>query len=143
MAFAYGFGYGPGIGFGLGFLNLIGTILFFVFVFWALKFVFRGARASGMRGWAGPGSWSGHKGRAPWSPRESTDEAMDAARERLAQGEMTPEEFASVQQGLRHSRPQEGAPPGADGALEIARMRLARGEITLEEFEVVRKTLAG
>ena len=152
---AYAFGVGAGAGFGLGFLNLLGTILFFLFMFWAFKMLFRGFRYGGPRGgawghkgWGGP-PWSRHGyGRhGPHAEAESQDEAMTTARERFAQGEIDADEFAAIRQGLAVARPAESADGSGsyrfDNALALARMRLARSEITPEEFETVRKTLSG
>jgi uncharacterized membrane protein len=148
----HAFGVGAGVGFGLGFLNFIGTILFFVFMFWVFKMLFRGFRYGGPRGgpWSGR-DWSG----PPWSrshhgshgDNRSDDEAVTTARERFAGGEIDADEFTAIQQGLTVSRvadPADGyRPHPIDRALALARMRLARSEITPEEFETVRKTLSG
>jgi uncharacterized membrane protein len=132
MAFAHGMGFG----FGLGFLNFLGTVLFFVLLVWALKLFFRGER-----GWTPPGRYR------RWERGEG-DEAMKAARERLAQGEISANEFEAIKKGLRSDAPQEGPPFEAwfkrrDGALDSVRLRLARGEITIDEFEAVKRALQG
>ena len=149
MALAYGFG-AAHVGFGLGFLNFLGTVLFFILLFMLFKTLFRGWRYAGSKGWrggTGPWGWSrhgwhGHKDRPA---RAEEDEAMNTARERLAQGEITPEEFEALKQGLRSGRPENGDGYGGyqrfDRAIDLARMRFARGEISAEEFEAVRKTL--
>lgn len=145
---AYAFGYPMHAGFGLGFLNLLGTILFIVFLIWAFKGLSRGFRYGGRGGGWSPRSWGG----PPWSryghgshdERGDGDEAMTTARERFAQGEIDPDDFAAIRQALTGSRPSDGdgyRPRRFDPALALARMRLARSEITPEEFETVRKTL--
>jgi uncharacterized membrane protein len=159
MALAGGF-YGHGLGFGLGFLNFIGTILFFIFIFMLIKFFIRGSRYAGHRPWHGRGDWSkddwgrrgppwmreefwqGRKeGSRPWSwYSEAGDEAMSVARERLAQGEITPEQFEAVKGGLKVDM-ADSSSGRFDKALHLARLRFAKGEITLEEFEAVKKTL--
>jgi uncharacterized membrane protein len=132
MAFAHGIGFG----FGLGFLNFLGTVLFFILLVWALKLFFRGER-----GWSPPGRCR------RWEHGEG-DEAMKAARERLARGGITADEFEAIKKGLGSDAPQESPPFEAwfrrrDGALNIARLRLARGEITPDEFEAVKRALQG
>lgn len=157
-----------GFGFGLGFLNFVGTILFFIFIFMLVKFFVKGARYAGYRNWQGRGDWNrGDWGKRGWSPRgnwknkapwmnekfwmddkegahshsDSDDEAMNVARERLAQGEITPEQFETVKQGLKVD--MSDSPLGRhDRAVHLARLRFAKGEITLEEFEAVKKALA-
>jgi uncharacterized membrane protein len=128
--------HGMGLGFGLGFLNFLGTVLFFILLIWALKLFFRGER-----GWS-------PRGRYRHWERGEGDEAIMAARERLAHGEITADEFEAIKGGLRSNAPQEDHPSEAwfrrrDGALGIARLRLARGEITLDEFEALRRALQG
>ncbi len=145
-----------GMGFGLGFLNLLGTILFWVAVFWAVKFFIRGGFRGGYRGrlpkWRG--EWSGGRnGGRPWENR--SDEAEKVMRERLAKGEISEDEYAKLKSHLGNSddegngahngpsRP-EGGPLGwlrGDGALELARMRFAKGEIGADEFETIRRVL--
>ncbi len=142
---------GAGFGFGLGFLNFIGTILFLVFLFWAFKAIFRGFRYAGGRGsgWSGRGPWGWHKHH---HGGHDSDEAMSAARERLAQGDIDPEEYEAIKQGLAADRPSDSSDSSGyrgygyrrtDSALALARMRFAKGEISAEEFEAVRKTLNG
>lgn len=132
MAFAYG-GHAA---FGLGFLNLLGTILFFVFLVFAFKMFFRGMRYSGAKNGFGSWNWQGPSN----GHRHHEDEAMKVARERLAQSEISPEEFETLKSGLRASAPQE---PGyrRDSALATARMRFAQGELSQEEFDAVKKAL--
>ncbi|MEX2541027.1 MAG: SHOCT domain-containing protein [Trueperaceae bacterium] len=131
---AYAFGFGHGMGFGFGFLNFIGTILFIVLLFWAIKFVFRG----------GPWRYRGWDHRA-----QADDDAVRTARERLARGEIGAEEYETLRQGLKQdSQRGSGAPvrswfEGRDSALELARMRFAEGEISREEFETIKKGLTG
>jgi uncharacterized membrane protein len=144
-----------GAGFGLGFLNLIGTVLFFAFIVMAIKFFVKGGRYAGYRNHNGP--W--HRG-APWmhgseglgkdgatkdgfrrwQGEVSEDEAMSVARERLASGQINPEQFEAVKQGLKVD--MSDSPLGRhDKAVHLARLRFAKGEITAEEFEAVKKTL--
>jgi putative membrane protein len=148
------------MGFGLGFLNFIGTILFFVLLFALLRMFLRGWKYSGMghgpgsRGWGGPWmargmgrgwgrhGWGGMMG--GWNGR---DDALEAARERLAKSEITPEQFETIQKGLETRRQRDDEQPwrgwmgGKDDALETARLRFARGEISAEEFEMIKKAL--
>ncbi len=138
MAFAYGMGHGIGFGFGLGFLNLIGTVLFFVFLFWAFKSLARGWRYGGRRG-------RGRRYGRPWESGE--DDAVKLAKERFARGEISAEEFERIKAGLGGEDAHASEPPfkwfrDSDDALEIARKRLAKGELTLEEFETVKRALS-
>ena len=139
----YGMAHGMhGFGFGLGFLNLIGTVLFFFFLFWVAKFVIRGIRYSG--GGRGPRGGYGRGFRRRFERSfernfDGPDDALQTARDRLARSEITPEEFETIKQGL-------GTPPSQsfwdnDDALSTARQRFAQGDITLEEFEAVKKAL--
>ncbi len=143
-----------GMGFGLGFLNLIGTILFWVAIFWTVRFFIRGGFRGDYRsrlpkwrrGWQGGGrSWDRHG--------NPDDEAEKVMRERLAKGEISEDEYAKLKSHLGNgaengntngsSRP-EGGPLGwlrGDGALELARMRFAKGEIGADEFETIRRVL--
>ena len=159
-----------GMGFGLGFLNLIGTVLFWVALIWAVRFFVRGGFRGGRfsRGryakWRGEmmrGGYSrgnrGHGGGRPW---ETQDEADKLIRERLAKGEIGEDEYARLKAQLggdnsgtngnsgnasnEHERP-EGGPLSwlrGDNALETARLRLAKGDITPDEFETIRRVLA-
>jgi putative membrane protein len=149
-----------GFGFGLGFLNFIGTILFFVALFALIRFFIKGARYAGYRNWQGRGDWGrndwkpgGWKNKAPWmsekfwaddkggSRPDVDDEAMSVARERVAQGEITPEQFETIKQGLKVD--MSDSPLGRhDKAVHLARLRFAKGEISLEEFEAVKKVLS-
>ena len=154
-----------GIGFGLGFLNLIGTVLFWVALIWVVRFFVRGGfRNGGMRKlgrgryakWYGDmkrGDW--HKGSRPWEP----DEADKLLRERLAKGEVTEDEYTRLKDKLSENGENGGANGssnangsrsegkplgwlGGDNALEVARLRLAKGEITPDEYETIRRVLA-
>ena len=155
------YGHMGGMGFGLGFLNFIGTILFCVAVFWALRFFFRGGLHRYRHG--NPGKWRDLRGRygglRPWEGR--TDGAEQTLRERLAKGEINQDEFNSLKTQLSGNggnngggganggnggspRP-EGGPLGwlrGDDALGVARLRLARGEINADEFETLRRVLS-
>ncbi len=157
-----------GMGFGLGFLNLIGTVLFWVALIWTIRFFVRGGFKNGgfrghrgryakwrgemMRGGYGRGDWG--RGRPP-----EQDEADKLLRERLAKGEVTEDEYAQLKAKLSegasngnanggpngHSARPEGGPLSwlrGDNALETARLRLAQGEITPDEFETIRRVLA-
>jgi len=135
MAQAMGHGM-HGFGFGLGFLNLIGTLLFFFFLFWVAKFVIRGVRYSS--GGRGPWSWRGRS----FHKHHGTDDALQTARDRLARSDITPEEFETIKQGLG-TQPAQESFWGGDDALSTARQRFAQGELTLEEFEAVKKALQG
>lgn len=171
MVLAGGFHGMHGLGFGLGFLNFIGTILFFFFIFMVIKFFIRGSRYAGHRGWHGRGDWSksdwkrgdgntgGWNRGAPWMREEfwqqrkegfrpggrdwnsdSDDEAMSVARERLAQGEINPEQFETIKGGLKVDM-SDSSGGRFDKAVHLARLRFAKGEITSDEFEAVKKTL--
>ncbi len=159
------YGMAPMMGFGFGFLNFIGTILFFVFLFGLLRMFFRGWRHAGMgrggmggNGWGGPWmargmgqgwgrhGWGGMMG--GWNGR---DDALETARERLARSEITPEQFETIKKGLETRRQREenqsweqpwrGLMGGKDDALETARLRFAKGEISAEEFEMIKRAL--
>jgi putative membrane protein len=119
----------------LGFLNLLGMILFFVFLVWGFKMFFRGLRYSNGAGWM--------SGSCGPRYRVQHDEAVETARQRLAQGDIDAEEFEAIKSGLKTESTwvQGWAPWGRDRAIEVARMRFAKGEITFEEFEAVKKTL--
>lgn len=144
MAFAYGFGHGAGFGFGLAFLNLVGTILFIALVVFVVRSIVRGGWRNGRGPWhggtdwgagwhGGPGRrWAGHDGPA-------IDEAMQTARERLAGGEIGPQEFETLKRGLGTGSAEEQ--PRRDSAVNRARVRFAKGELSLEEFEAVKKAL--
>jgi uncharacterized membrane protein len=149
MAFAYGVG--AHVGFGLGFLNFLGTILFFLFLFMLVKMIFRGMRHGGprggwsSRGWGGP-RWSRHDHGPSGDRSGHDDEAMTTARERFAEGDLDADAFAGIKQALASDRPSADdgyGPHRHDRALSLARMRLARGEITPEEYDTVRKALNG
>ena len=132
MALAYG---GHAM-IGLGFLNLLGTLLFFGFLVFAFKMFFRGMKVSRANGGPGPWNWQGPS--HSHNPRE--DEAMKVAKERLAQSEISPEEYETVKRGLRASTPQQEG-YRQDSALATARMRFAQGELSQEEFDAVMKAL--
>ncbi len=119
-------------GFGLGFLNFLGTILFFVAVFWAVKFFLLGGYRSRR--------WRGYRGGRRWEGAEG--EAESEARERLARGEIGEDEFNRLKSTFKRGFRGEGW-FGGDRALEHARMRLAQGELSVEEFETIRKALGG
>lgn len=150
------YGHMGGMGFGLGFLNFLGTILFFVAVFWALRFFFRGGMHKYRHG--NPGKWREWRGRyggpRPWEGR--SDGAEQTLRDRLARGEIKEDEYNRLKTQLGGNggngnggpngggpRP-DGGPLGwlrGDDALEVARLRLAKGEISADEFETLRRVL--
>lgn len=144
MAFAYGM---HGMAFGLGFLNFIGTILFFIFVFMAVKFVIRGLRYSyghngdSQRSWGSP--WK-HQHRDHHRAYGQQDEALKVARERFASGEIDEDSYQKIKDGLRVEVSEDGHWKRSkhDSALELARLRFARGELSPEEFEAVKKALS-
>jgi uncharacterized membrane protein len=137
-----------GMGFGLGFLNFVGTILFFVALFWAIKFLARGG-FKGYKHRGHYGKWRGH-GR-PWEG--GSDEAERVMKERFAKGEIGEDEYTRLKSTLGaqgasgtsgDSRRPEGNPLSwlkGDNALETARLRLAKGEITPDEFDTIRRVL--
>ena len=159
-------GHMMGMGFGLGFLNLIGTVLFWVALIWAIRFFVRGGFRDGrfsrgryakwrgyMKHSGGRGDW-GRGGGRPWEQ----DEADKLIRERLAKGEIGEDEYARLKAQLGGnngsgnanggSSGDGGRPEGGplswlrgDNALETARLRLAKGEITPDEFETIRRVL--
>lgn len=139
MAYAFGF---HSFGFGLGFLNFLGTVLFFIVLVWAIKFLVRG----GYGGWHG-GRYGRRRGCGRRASYRTQDDALQAARERLAQGQLSTEEFERIKRELSDDELQ-GAPSPLeswfreqDEALTVARLRLARGELSLEEFETLKRAL--
>ena len=161
-----------GMGFGLGFLNLIGTVLFWITVIWAIRFFVRGGFKGGRFDRGRYAKWRGYMkhsgGRGDWSrsggrPRDQ-DEADKLIRERLAKGEISEDEYARLKAQLGGDNGStngtsgnsssggsngDGRPEGGplswlrgDNALETARLRLAKGEITPDEFETIRRALA-
>ncbi len=163
MVLAHGM-QGAGMGFGFGFLNLVGNLLFLFLIFWLIKnlvFSWRngdfggGSWGPGLGGSGGPGGpGSNRKQRKEaWKARQQesanaapqADDALAVARQRVAEGEIQPEEFEVIKQGLSNDHVnQDGWSARAhDSALDTARMRFAKGEISLEEFEAVKKTLMG
>ena len=138
---------GHGLGFGLGFLNFLGTILFFLAIFWLVRtFVFG-------RRYRRYGPWSSRRGFRRWDSSSGEDDALRMAKERFAQGKISAEEFETIRNRLRSDEDDKRNGPsfpdlssignnwGRERALDIARTRLAKGEITQEEFETVRRTL--
>ncbi len=132
------YAYSHAAGFGLGFLNLLGSILFFIFIFFAIKAIiyhFAGHKA-GYRAWGCHSRYN----------KGTEDEAVVVARERFAKGEVTSEEFNVLKTGLGAESNESTSNSrwgfgGRDKALGIARMRFAKGEISLDEFEAVKKAL--
>ena len=131
------YAYSHAAGFGLGFLNFLGSILFFIFMFFVIKSViyYFAGHKGGHRSWGCSGK---HKSKE--------DEAAMVARERFAKGEVTTEEFNVLKAGLGIGSSEDSSNPpwsfgGRDRALGIARLRFAKGEITVEEFEVVKKAI--
>ncbi len=127
------YAYSHAAGFGLGFLNFLGSILFFIFIFFVIKAIiyhFASHKA-------------GHRG---WNCKNAEDEAVAVAQERFAKGEVTSEEFNVLKQGLGNVSSESIASSGwgfgrHNKALGIARMRFAKGEISLEEFETIKRVL--
>ena len=132
------YGHMGGMGFGLGFLNFVGTILFFVAVIWAIKFLVRGGSFRGGRGRRHYGRWHG-----PRSYGDRSSEADNVLRERLAKGEITQDEFDSLKAKAAPSEEDTGPMNWfrGDRALETARLRLAKGEITPDEYDAIRRAL--
>lgn len=162
-----------GMGFGLGFLNLIGTVLFWVALIWTIRFFVRGGFKNGnfrkryggrYAKWRGEMTRGGHGhgGRGDWGRGRPSggDEADKLIRERLAKGEISEDEYAQLKAKLgengegssstaedgpsRNGGRSEGGPLNwlrGDNALETARLRLAQGEITPDEFETIRRVL--
>lgn len=133
---AYAFGMGHGFGFGLGFLNFIGTLLFILLIIWGVKMFLRTRRSGPWSEWRGNAGWrwDGPQAHGAGHP----DEAMSTARERLAKGELSAEEFETIKQGLGASSDAETR---HDSALRLARLRFAKGELTPDEFAAVKKAL--
>ncbi|GEM46809.1 SHOCT domain-containing protein [Deinococcus cellulosilyticus] len=128
-----------GIGFGLGFLNFVGTVLFFVFIFGLLRMLAFGGPCGGRRHWK--------KMKHLRQQFGDHSNATHIVRERYARGEIDREEYQNLMAGLGVKKEEEVAtewrPPfmATDRALEVARYRLAQGEITPEEYEAIRKAL--
>jgi putative membrane protein len=134
-----------GYGFGLGFLNFIGTILFFIFLFWLFKMFAFG------RGWRGGKPWKQMKyaggpwGRGGWYKGE---DAVETARERFARGEISKEQYDAIKAGLDAEKSMEADGHDwrsfwkRDDALEVARVRFAKGEISLEEYRAIKQALS-
>lgn len=137
-----------GIGFGLGFLNFLGTVLFFMFLFGMFR----------MLAWGSRGGCSGHS-RKHWKSMRRQwkhhmmehDAPLRIVRERYARGEIDREAYLDMTEALggrpeetvkHQEKASEWRPPFMqDRALEVARYRLAQGEITPEQFEAIRRTL--
>ena len=153
--------YAGGAGFGLGFLNFLGTVLFIVLAIGFLRALSRRRRwrRSAMRG-AGPtgpaGSASGDDRSEWWNDVRSwwddgrcehrheatasgtaqhdghaADEAMKIARGRLAEGEIDPDAFAVLRDGLERDR----GGGRHDEAIATLRLRFVRGEIDRAAFD--------
>jgi len=146
MAFAHA--WGAGYGFGLGFLNLIGTVLFFILVVWVIRFVLRGG--FGYRG-ERCGGWRGYRrGRRYRRHRYAGfgDDPLEEARSRLARGEIDAQEYERLRAALEGEASDREAPferwlGGGPDAVETLRLRLARGEIGVDEYERLRAALEG
>lgn len=135
------------MGFGFGVLNFFGTILFFVFAIMAIKLMFKGMRYSGF-GPEGSTDWrqkAKERYRA-WAQDDKAqathgqDEAMQIARDRLANSELSPEEFEAIKEALKAR--QSNGYQKHDDALHTVRMRFAKGELSKEEFDAVIKALS-
>jgi len=139
-----------GHAFGLVFLNFVGNVLFLLMIFWLIKAFVYAVRSDSMR----KGSSSKWKSRkeawnARYNEEQSTeagqssikhDSAMTTARQRLADGEINPEEFEVIKQGLT-SNQGSSTNNANDSAIDTARMRFAKSEITADEYEAVKKAL--
>ncbi len=156
-----------GMGFGLGFLNLIGTVLFWVVLIWTIRFFVRGGFRGGRFDRSRFDRWRGDMKRSDCGRRGgrgTSDEADKLIRERLAKGEIGEDEYTRLKAKLGDAnssgengssrtaedgpRRNGGRPEGGplswlrgDNALETARLRLAKGEITPDEFETIRRVL--
>lgn len=138
-----------GIGFGLGFLNFLGTVLFFMFLFGMFRMLAWGSRGGGCSGHSRK-HWKSM--RRHWKHQMMEHDApLRIVRERYARGEIDREAYLDMtealggrpEQEVRHQeKASEWRPPFMqDRALEVARHRLAQGEITPEQFEAIRRTL--
>lgn len=125
---------------GLAFLNLIGTLLFFGFILMAVKSIFS------RMNYANTGncnSWEKLEYKAQARSQKAQDEAMQVARERLANSELEPKAFEAIRESLRKSEADiNDTYRRNDSALNTARMRLAKGELSTKEFEAVRQALS-
>jgi len=127
---------------GLAFLNLLGTILFFGFILMAVKSIFSKMNYANTGNCS---SWEKHeyKTQAHSQKPQAQDEAMQVARERLANSELEPKAFEAIKESLRKSEADvNDTYRRNDSALNTARMRLAKGELSAKEFEAVRQALS-
>ena len=143
-------GHMMGMGFGLGFLNLIGTVLFWVALIWTIRFFVRGGfRDGGFRRryggryakWRGEMTRGGHghggHGRGDWgrSRPPEQDEADKLLRERLAKGEISEDEYAQLKAKLGEnggSSSAEDGPSRYGGRPEGGPLSWLRGDSALE-----------
>jgi uncharacterized membrane protein len=127
--------------FGLAFLNLVGTVLFIGMMLMLFKGFSRKMRYAKNSGhwdsWQPSHHWHEHR-----QYQHHQDEAMKHARERLANSELSPEDFVAIKNSLEQSKPQsKPSYPRDDAAITTLRLRLAKGEISPEDFEAVRQAL--
>ena len=142
-------GHMMGMGFGLGFLNLIGTVLFWVALIWAIRFFVRGGFREGrfnrgryakwrgyMKHSGGRGDWGRGRGNGGGRPWEQ-DEADKLIRERLAKGEIGEDEYARLKAQLGgdnggSSGGSNGGSSGNSGRSEGSPLSWLRGDNALE-----------
>ena len=126
----------PGWFFLAGFFKVLWFVFLIALIFAAIRWFKHGGRA---RAFASGGReqfkdmWrqGKHEWRNKWT---NQDDALQTARVRLAQSEITPEQFEDLKTQLEIASE-------SDPALKIARQRLASGEISLETFEMIKRAL--
>jgi uncharacterized membrane protein len=133
MVLAGGFHAMHGLGFGLGFLNLIGTILFFFFIFMVIKFFIRGSRYAGHRGWHGRGDL----GRNDWKKGDGSTGGWNRSDWGRGAPWMREEFWQQRREGFRPGG-RDWNSESDDEAMTVARERLAGSEITPEQFETIK-----
>jgi uncharacterized membrane protein len=119
-------------------------VLWFVFLMGVAIWFFRWLKHSRRMAWQ-QGNWRNsnwdskgwretkEKFRNSWKTF-TNDDALTTARVRLAQGDLTPEQFQDLKTQLEITNEP-------DPALKIARQRLAKGEISVEEFSMIHDAL--
>ncbi len=119
-----------------GFFKVLWFVFLIALIFGAIRWLKHGGRARAMA-WGGREQFRDiwrqgkHEWRSKW---QSSDDALQAARVRLAKSEISPEQFEDLKTQLEINHE-------SDPALKIARQRLASGEITLETFEMIKNAL--